>query len=79
MREAARILLDLIRYANRNHIDLGAVLPTLVKTLGISEEETMEIGEILKADVRELNATYPAYEGIKARLEKMSPDNPRGL
>lgn len=79
MSEAAKILLGLIRYANRNDIDMNPVLPQLVMLLRITNGEMTEIGEVLKADIREINATYPGYEHIKDQLSRMGPSNPNGV
>ena len=79
MREEAKILLAIIRDANKQDIDLRQVMPLLVKHLRISNPEIMEIGEIIKADIRELNANYPGFADMVERTNRAGPGNPYGI
>ncbi len=44
----------------------------------MTEDELLEIGEILKADAREQFVLSPHFGEINAILERMGPDNPFG-
>ncbi len=71
MREQARIFLAIFRDASNQGIFVPLELgPILTKHLGITEQEMMEVGEILKADMLEWSATRPDFERIKAELAK---------
>lgn len=78
MRHEAKIFLAIVRDANSQDVDLNPVIPLLRKHLCITDVEMDEIIELLKADIRETNATYPAYGEVNAILQRMSPRNPRG-
>lgn len=69
--EGATILLGLIRYANRNNINIRPILPSLRDALRISQEEIFQIGELVKADIREENASSPLFGQINRLMDSM--------
>lgn len=71
MRREANILLAIIRDANSHDIDLVNIMPLLIRHLAITNNELSEIGELIKADIREKNAMYPAYGEINDLLNRM--------
>ncbi len=69
MREQAKILLEFMRKAGAQHVYLNAdVIGILREVLDISEREGMEIGEVLKADIRERIVNSPHFAEINNAL-----------
>lgn len=70
MREHAKILLAFIRKANERQVMLDAeTMGILQEVLGITERDILEIGEILKADMREKHINSPHFAEINTILE----------
>lgn len=70
MRDEARIYLGIVRDATAQNIMIPIPLhPIIKKHLGITDQETMEIGELLKADAREEYMNSPQFSEINAILE----------
>jgi hypothetical protein len=80
MRNEAGLFLAIMREANKRHITLKSeLLLTMYVCLEITPEESVEIGEILKADLRELNVSQPGYGKLNVVLSRMNERNPDGL
>jgi hypothetical protein len=73
MRHEAKIFLAILRDANSHDIDLVNVMPLLIRHLAITNDELSEVGELIKADIREKNAMYPGYGKINDLLNKLGP------
>jgi len=79
MRAEAKAFLAIIREANRRKYWLTPEFAFLLRAaLHMTEDELLEIGEILKADAREQFVLSPHFGEINAILERMGPDNPFG-
>jgi hypothetical protein len=79
MRAEAQAFLAIIREANRQKYWMTVELAALLRAaLLMTEEELLEIGEILKADAREQFASSPHFGEINAILMRMGPNNPFG-
>ena len=70
MREQAKIWLAFLREANNRGVMLDiATVNLLYDVLKITDQEIMEIGEVLKADIRERYSNSPHFALINAFLE----------
>jgi hypothetical protein len=79
MNEAQKIILQLMRYANNNSLDISSVLPVLIEKLQLTKEETKEIITITEADIREANANQSDYEQINRAMAEMRQHEPYGI
>jgi hypothetical protein len=72
MREQARIFLTVIREAIAHHVEHSPeFVQMLANILQITDQERVEIGAILKADMREDYATHPCFAEINDVLETL--------
>ena len=70
MREQAKIWLAFIREANNRGVMLDvATAKLLYDVLELTGQEVLEIGEVLKADIRERYINTPHFATINAFLE----------
>lgn len=72
MREQARVFLYIVREAMAQHIEsTPEFVQMLANILQITDQERMEIGEILKADIREDYINDPLFFLVNGMLEAL--------